>query len=263
MRDAVVRSRVVIALRVPAASRLRTSAPVAPQDGQPAFRTRFGHHRRSAGLLPAAPEFRSPSIRHHARFAAGRRQWIEPAAAISGDGDSSPDALSGICGLYRAFRLRAGGVDHALSGREMDPYNAPLDHGDLGLPDLWRVSRRPLGVLGAGVGRLLGLGSGRERVFYALADRDSISAFRNDAGKAWHAEDLERVADLLDIRAFNFWNFPHSQRRSQLGARFRAIFHRELVRCLSCDYSRGLHVFLREEPLASAQRTQTGIADLA
>ena len=79
------------------------------------FALRLGHHRRGAGFLPAAAEFRRPSFRAHAGRTPRRRQRAEPAAAISRDGDPPAHALSGICGLHRSLRLRAGRADHALS----------------------------------------------------------------------------------------------------------------------------------------------------
>ena len=42
------------------------------------------------------------------------------------------------------------------------------------------VTRHDLGVRGAGLGRLLGLGSGRERLAAAVVHRDRLSALRDD-----------------------------------------------------------------------------------
>ena len=75
-----------------------------------------------------------------------------------------PMLYLGYVGFTVPFAFALGGVDHALSRREVDPHHPPLDHGDLGLPDLRHLPRRALGVLGAGLGRLLGMGPGRERV---------------------------------------------------------------------------------------------------
>src|SRR5713101_10066325 len=47
-----------------------------------------------------------------------------------------------------------------------------------------------VGLCGIRLGRLLGLGSGRERVPDVLVDRHRLAAFGDDAGKARHAESL-------------------------------------------------------------------------
>jgi hypothetical protein len=117
---------------------------------------------------------------------------------------------------------------------------------------LRRLSRSALGILGIGLGRLLGMGSGRKRLPDAMANRHRIPALGNDAGKARHVEDVEHVADLFHVHAFDFRHVPDPQRRSEFGACLRAIFDRELVRCVSCDHIRDLPFLLFEEPFAPA-----------
>src|SRR5919201_1529568 len=90
--------------------------------------------------------------------------WFDSAAAVSRDGDPSADAVPGICGFQCAVRLRTGCIDDAISGREVDPYHASLDDGDVGVSDGGHLSRRALGLCGAGLGRLLGMGPSGERV---------------------------------------------------------------------------------------------------
>ena len=158
------------------------------------------------------------------------RQRPESAAAVSRDGDPSADAVPGLRGLHRALRLRAGGADHALSRREVDPHHPPLDDGDVGISDLRNLSGRALGLRGAGLGRLLGMGPGGERVADAVADGHRVPALGDDAGKARHAEDVEHVADLRHLPAVDFRHLPDAQRRGQLGARLRAVVDRRLVR---------------------------------
>ena len=104
-----------------------------------------------------------------------------------------------------------------------------------GFPDLRHFSRRALGVLGAGLGRLLGMGPGRECLADAMAHRHRISAFRDDAGKARHDEDVEHVADLRHVLAGDSGNVPDPQRYRQFGACLRAVFHRRLVHVVSAD----------------------------
>src|SRR5581483_9148280 len=125
-----------------------------------------------------------------ARATSGRWQWTEPTPAVSGDGDSSSHALPGIRRVYGSFCLCIGRADHAVPGREVDSHHPPLDHGDLGLSDNRNLPGRALGLLGAWLGRILGMGPRRECLADALVDRHSFLALGHDAGEARHAEDL-------------------------------------------------------------------------
>ena len=100
------------------------------------------------------------------------RQRAESAAAISGDGDSSADTLPGVRGILGAVCLCAGRADDALSRREVDQDHAHLDDGDVAVFNLRHLPGNALGLRGAGLGRLLGLGPGGERQLHALADRE-------------------------------------------------------------------------------------------
>ena len=79
-----------------------------------------------------------------------------------------PMLYLGYVGIDGAVRVRSGCADHEVSRRKMDSHHAPLDHGDLGVADLRHFSRRALGLRGARMGRLLGMGSGRKRVADAM-----------------------------------------------------------------------------------------------
>ncbi len=137
-----------------------------------------------------------------------------------------PMLYLGYVGFTVPFAFALGALIMRYPGEKWIQHHPPLDHGDLGLPDLRRLSRRALGLFSAGLGRLLGMGSGRERFAHALADRHRVSAFGDDAGKARHAEDVEHVADLRHLLAGDFGNVPDAQRNHQFGACLRAVFHR-------------------------------------
>ena len=55
--------------------------------------------------------FAAQPFSDHAGKHSGRRHGIESAAAVSGDGDSSADAVSGICGIHRPVCVCAGRAD--------------------------------------------------------------------------------------------------------------------------------------------------------
>ena len=141
-----------------------------------------------------------------------------------------PMLYLGYVGFTVPVRLRPGRAHHEVSRREVDSHHPPLDHGHLGLPHLRSLSRRALGLLRAGLGRLLGMGPRRKCLAHALAHRHRFSALGHDAGKARHAEDVEHVAGLRHVLARHPRNVPHPKRHHQLRARLRAIFHRRLVR---------------------------------
>jgi len=77
-----------------------------------------------------------------------------------------------------------------------------------------------------------------------MAGRHRISALGDDAGKARHAEDLEYVAGLRLFLAGDSWNVPDAQRDDSVGARFRAVIDRKLVRIFSGDHICRLRLFL-------------------
>ena len=145
----------------------------------------------------------------------------------------------------------------------MDPYHAALDHGDVGISDLRHFSGRPLGLLRAGMGWLLGVGSCRERFADAVAHRHRLPAFGDDAGKAWDVEDVEHLAGLRHVLASHSRNFPHAQRHHQFGSRLRTVAHRKLVRMVPCDQPDRVHRFFLPEQIAIAQRTQARVAGVA
>ena len=134
-----------------------------------------------------------------------RRQRAESAAAVPGDGDSSADAVPGLRGLLGSLRLCAGRADDALPRRKMDQDHPRLDDGDLAVSDLRHLPGHALGLRGAGLGRLLGLGPGGECQLHALAHRHRLSALGDDAGEERHDEELECLADLLHLPAHHCW----------------------------------------------------------
>jgi len=92
----------------------------------------------------------------------------------------------------------------------VDPHHPALDDGELGIPYLRDFSWGALGVLRFGLGRLLGMGSGGERVADALAHWNRIPALSHDAGEAQHAEDVEHVAGVCHLPALDLRDFSHA-----------------------------------------------------
>ncbi len=246
-----------------AALHLWTGAQTAAQSRHATGGVRVGGDFRRPGLLLIAGELRGESVCDDDWQSSARWKWTESAAAVSGDGDPSSDALSRLCGIHGPVCVRAGGADHEVSGREVDSHHAALDDGDLGIPHRRHFPGRTLGLLGAGLGRVLGMGSGGERVADAMADGHGVPAFGDDAGKTRHAEGMERVADLLHVHAGDLRHVPDAIGRGQFGARVRAIVDWHLVREFPGADDGGLPVLVPEEPRTPAQRESAGVARLA
>src|SRR6266567_4041014 len=135
----------------------------------------------------------SDELRHAAGW-----QRFECAAAISGNGDSSAELVLGLHRIYDSVCVCAGSAFGAVSRREVDSPDAQVDHDCVDVPVVWNFAWSALGLRGVGLGRLLGLGSGGERVSVAVADGNSVSALGDDAGKTRHDESVERVVGVYD-----------------------------------------------------------------
>ena len=95
----------------------------------------------------------------------------------------------------------------------MDSPDAQVDHDCVDVSVRGDSARRALGLRGARLGRLLGMGSGRERVVLAVADGYGIPALGDDAGKARDDEGMERVAGVHHVPSLHPGNVPDAQWR--------------------------------------------------
>ena len=192
-----------------------------------------------------------------------RRQRPQSAAAISGDGDSSADALFGLHGIHDSVCVCAGGAAGAISRREVDSHHAALDDGRVGLPDGRDSAGRALGVRGARLGRLLGLGSGGKCFAAAVDYGHGVFALGDDAGKARDDEGVERLAGVRHVHAVHFGNDADALRRGELGACVRGIDDRRLVRRVPRDYFGRVSDRVVQESRLSAQRQPAGFDGVA
>ena len=85
---------------------------------------------------------------------------------------------------------------------------------------------RPLVVLGARLGRLLGVGPGRERLADAVAGRDRLPALDHGPGAAGDAQGLERDPDLRHLRARAARHLPGALGHPRLDPRLRRVHGR-------------------------------------
>jgi hypothetical protein len=162
----------------------------------------------------------------------------ESTVAVPGDGDSPAESVFGLHGIHDSVCLRTRRAAGAVSRREVDSPDAKVDDDRVVLSDRWDFAGRALGLRGAGVGRLLGLGPSGECFAAAVADGYGVSAFGDDAGKARHDEGMERVAGVRHLHAVHFGNDADAQRGGEFGACVRAIEYWKLVPGLS-DFDSG------------------------
>ena len=112
------------------------------------------------------------------------------------------------------------------------------------------------------LGRLLGLGSGRERRADAVADQHRVPALGDDPGEARDAEDLERVARARRGHARDRRHLPRALGDPELDPRLRRLDARDPVRDPDRGDGRRLGLSRREPPRGAAQRAHARLAAL-
>src|SRR5215469_16201357 len=110
----------------------------------------------------------------------------------------------------------------------MDSHDTTLDACDVAVPKLRHYVGRGLGLPRVGLGRILGVGSGGERVAAALVEWYGVSAFRNDAGKEGHDEGLEHRAGFGHLLPVHLRYVDDVRWAGAIGARFRAVGDRQV-----------------------------------
>src|SRR5438128_42691 len=132
-------------------------------------------HRGPPVALRAPPRRRRESLRDAGGSARRPRAESEPAEPLHGRAPALP--LPRLRRSDGAVRLRDGGAPGGPNGRALDRRDAPLDAPRLGLPRRRSAARRALGLRRGRLGRLLRLGSRRERGAAAVARGDGVPAF--------------------------------------------------------------------------------------
>ena len=140
-----------------------------------------------------------------------------------------PSPLHGLRRHEHPVRVRDGGADLGPARRHLDRVGAQVDAGRLVLPVDGPDAGDVVGVRGAGLGRLLGLGPGRERRLPALADRDRVPAFDHDPGTPRDDEDMERLADHPDVLPDHLRHVHDPVGHRAVGARVRSGHPARLV----------------------------------
>ena len=153
-----------------------------------------------------------------------RRPGPQPAAAEPpADGVPPADALPRLRRLHRAVRLRHRRAGHRAGRRGLAGRDPALDAVRLGLPHRRHRARRLVELRGARLGRLLGLGPGRERLAAAVAHRHRLPPLGDGAGAAGDAAGLEPVAAVRHVQPHDPRHVPHPLGRARLGARLHRV----------------------------------------
>src|ERR1700738_128330 len=87
--------------------------------------------------------------------------------------------------------------------------------------DLRHRAGKFLGVLRTGLGRMVVLGSGRERFVHALAGRNGVDSFARSDRETRRIQELDRAVSDRRVFSESAGNVPGSFRSSYFSARFR------------------------------------------
>ena len=98
---------------------------------------------------------------------------------------------------------------------------AALGAGGVGVPDVRNNRRIVLGLLRIGLGRMVVLGPGRERIAHAVARRDGPAAFGERAGRTRCPAHLDDHAGRAGVLHVDARHVPGPVRRADQRARFR------------------------------------------
>ena len=240
----------------------RARRPVRPRAAARSARRRA---RRSGPDQRCLPRLHSPDLEPVrapvARAVRGTRPQSDPAGP--GPRDPSAAALSRLCRLLDRLFVRRGGSDRGPHRRGLGALRQAVHPRRLELPHAWHRRWLVLGLLHAGLGRLLVLGPGRERLPHAVARRHRLRPFGRGDGEARRAEsldDLPRHPRLLVLAARHL---PRALGRAHLGPRLR---QRSAPRRLHPRHSGAVHMRLVRAlrlARADAQAGRAVRADLA
>ena len=156
--------------------------------------------RRGRGLLPPADGLLREPVRHARRprrEGAGLNPLLRHPAMMF----HPPMLYTGYVGFSIPFAFAIGALITRRTGADWIRATRRFALIAWTFLGIGHPARRALVVHRARLGRLLGLGPGRERVADAVAGRHRVPALDHGAGEARDAEGLERVADLRDVRA--------------------------------------------------------------
>ena len=160
-----------------------------------------------------------PVPAHSAGAVRGPRPQSDPSGSRARD--PSAAALSRLCRLLDLVLVCDRGPDRRPHRCRLGALGAAVDACGLDVPDARHRHGLVLGLLRARLGRLLVLGSGRERLADAVDRRHGAAAFRRGDGEAQRAEGLDHPALDPDLLAVADRHVPGPLGRADFGAHLR------------------------------------------
>ncbi len=151
--------------------------------------------RRFSGVHPVHLR----PVRPHAAGLSGGGARPESAAAGPGADFPPAAAVHGLCRLLGGLRLRHRRAAERASGQRVHPFCPPVDAGGVGVPDAGYRARLGVGLLRAGLGRLVVLGPGGERLLYAVAGGHRPAALAGGHGTARRLQGVDAAAVHLRL----------------------------------------------------------------
>ena len=150
-----------------------------------------------------------------------RRAQPEPPEPVHARAPAAP--LPRLRRPHDPVRVRDGRARVAAHRRALDRRHPPLDARRLDVPRRRDPARREVGLRGGRLGRLVRLGSGRERGAHAVARRDRVPPLGDGAGEEGHAPRLERRPRRRRVRALALRDVPDAERDPQLDPLVHAV----------------------------------------
>ena len=187
-----------------------------------------GPCRCSAACRRSSRSCSSPSRARSRRRRRRRGRGPQPEPAEPVHARAPAAALPRLRRADRAVRVRDGRAARAAHGRAVDRRDAPLDARRVDGARRRAAARLALGVRRGRLGRLLRVGSRRERGADAVARRDRVPALGDDPGEARDAEGLEHAARHPRVLPLALRHVPHALGRRQLDP----LVHREPARAV-------------------------------
>ena len=163
--------------------------------------------RRRLRVLRVRDELRGEPVQH-GRPGAARRRRPRALAAEPVHADPPAAALPRLRGLHDPVRVRDGGARQRPHRRALAAGRAALDARAVARARRRHAAGRQVGLRGDRLGRLLGLGSRRERRADPVAHRHGVPALGDRAGEEGHAQGLERLARRAHLRALHRRHVP-------------------------------------------------------
>ena len=158
-------------------------------------------------------------VRRRCRPRPRRRRRAEPALAGQSAHRLPPRLLvPRLRRVHRAVLLRRRHARHRAPERGVAARDPPLDIVRLGVPDDRHRDGSVVVLPGPRLGRLLGVGPGRERRPLAVALRNGVPALGHGPRAAGPASGLEPLTSDLGVLAHDPRDLPDPFRRARLGA---------------------------------------------